>query len=225
MTTYLTTYTNLRPKFDEMSIVKRGKDMNALLYDLLSTRSPHGHEDNIRTIIQKFLATNKIGCEVQQDTKGNLIIRNSKDTKVMFSSHMDVVSNQGFGDDNTLFTTKDGYVYAGIDKVVHKFTCTKDKEIHDEYEIKNRAKDNGFDYRYYTIMPRNTRKRIASLYGTDDMFQEAWKLCDGMDYHVDKAIETKPNTLGADDKLGCYIMCSFVPCWRRVWWYWFKLYI
>ena len=54
MTTYLTTYTDLRPKFDEMSIVKRGKDMNALLYDLLSTRSPHGHEDNIRTIIQKF---------------------------------------------------------------------------------------------------------------------------------------------------------------------------
>ena len=210
MTTYLTTYTNLRPKFDEMSVVKRGTDMNALLYDLLSTRSPHGHEDNIRTIIQKFLATNKIGCEVQQDTKGNLIIRNSKDTKVMFSSHMDVVSNQGFGDDNTLFTTKDGYVYAGIDKVVHKFTCTKDKEIHDEYEIKNRAKDNGFDYRYYTIMPRNTRKRIASLYGTDDMFQEAWKLCDGMDYHVDKAIETTPNTLGADDKLGCYIMCRLL---------------
>ena len=46
MTTYLTTYTDPRPKFDEMSIVKRGKDMNALLYDLLATRSPHGHEDN-----------------------------------------------------------------------------------------------------------------------------------------------------------------------------------
>ena len=70
MTTYLTTYTDLRPKFDEMSIVKRGKDMNALLYDLLSTRSPYGHEDNIRTIIQKFLAemnryTALVNTEVQ----------------------------------------------------------------------------------------------------------------------------------------------------------------
>jgi len=208
MSTYfnLSRYTNPRPEFDEMSIVKRGKDMNTLLYDLLVTRSPHGHEDNISTIIQKFLSSNKISCEVQQDTEGNLIIRNSKDTKVMFSSHMDVVPNQGFGDANTLFTTKDGYVYAGIDKVVHKFTCIKDKEIHEEHEIKKRAKDNGFDYEYYTIMPRNTRKRIASVYGTDDMFQEAWKLCDGMDYHVDKAIKTTPNVLGADDKLGCYIM-------------------
>ena len=65
-----------------MSIVKRGKDMNALLYDLLSTRSPYGHEDNIRTIIQKFLATNKIGCEVQQDTKVILLLETVKILKL-----------------------------------------------------------------------------------------------------------------------------------------------
>ena len=199
-----------RPSFDELTVIKRAKDMNALLYDLLVTRSPHGHEDKISVIIQKFLATNKIGCEVKKDEKGNLIIRNDKDARTMFSCHMDVVSGQRHGDNNTLFTTEDGYVYAGIDKEVYQFKSVKTNEVHTEDEIKRLARDNGFDYEYYTIMPRNTRRRIASVYGTDDMFQQAWTLCDGMDYQVDNGFETLPNVLGADDKLGCYIMCRLL---------------
>ena len=79
MNTYYNNLYKPRPSFDELTVIKRAKDMNALLYDLLVTRSPHGHEDKISVIIQKFLATNKIGCEVKKDERGNLIIRNDKD--------------------------------------------------------------------------------------------------------------------------------------------------
>ena len=210
MNTYYNNLYKPRPSFDELTVIKRAKDMNALLYDLLATRSPHGHEDKISVIIQKFLATNKIGCEVKKDEKGNLIIRNDKDARTMFSCHMDVVSSQRHGDNNTLFTTEDGYVYAGIDKEVYQFKSVKTNEVHTEDEIKSLAKANGFDYEHYTIMPRNTRRRIASVYGTDDMFQQAWTPCDGMDYQVNNGFETLPNVLGADDKLGCYIMCRLL---------------
>ena len=207
MNTYYNNLYKPRPSFDELTVIKRAKDMHALLYDLLVTRSPHGHEDKISVIIQKFLATNKIGCEVKKDEKGNLIIRNDKDARTMFSCHMDVVSGQRHGDNNTLFTTEDGYVYAGIKKEMYQFKSVKTNEVHTEDEIKSLARDNGFDYRHYTI---NTSTRVASVYGTDDTFQEAWKVCDGMKYKIEKVFDTLPNVLGADDKLGCYIMCRLL---------------
>ena len=82
--------------------------------------------------------------------------------------------------------------------------------MHTESEIKILASDSGFNYKYYTIMPRNTRKSIAYVYGTDDMFQDSWTLCGDMAYKVDNVTETAPNVLGADDKLGCYIMCRLL---------------
>ena len=199
-----------RPTISSMSLVKRGKTMNALLYDLLVTRSPNGHEKAISDIISKFVSGCKTPCDIKVDDRGNLIIRTKQKSSVMFSSHMDVVANQGHGDNNSLFVTGDNYVYAGFDKAVYKFTCTKTNELHTESEIKKLASDSGFDYRYYTIMPRNTRKSIAYVYGTDDMFQDSWTLCGDMAYKVDNVVETVPNVLGADDKLGCYIMCRLL---------------
>lgn len=199
-----------RPDISSMSLVKRGNTMNTLLYDLLVTRSPNGHEKAISDIISKFVSGCKMPCDIKVDDRGNLIIRTKQKSSVMFSSHMDVVANQGHGDNNSLFVTGDNYVYAGIDKTVYKFICTKTKEVHTESEIKILASDSGFNYKYYTIMPRNTRKSIAYVYGTDDMFQDSWTLCGDMAYKVDNVTETAPNVLGADDKLGCYIMCRLL---------------
>ena len=67
------------PEVETMTKVTRGKQMDNLLYDLLTTVSPHGKEKLISDIIMKALTSGtnkrKRNFEIRVDVKGNLIVK------------------------------------------------------------------------------------------------------------------------------------------------------
>ena len=112
------------PKVETMTKVTRGKQMDNLLYDLLTTVSPHGKEKLISDIILEALARGtakkkgyKVDWNAHIDVKGNLIVRvgDYKKSKVMFSSHMDTVQSRVPVDTTDLRVDDEGYVYASYD--------------------------------------------------------------------------------------------------------------
>ena len=114
------------PEVATMTKVTRGKQMDNLLYDLLTTVSPHGKEKLISDIILEALAKGtkkKKGYKAHIDVKGNLIVKvgDYKKSKVMFSSHMDTVQSRVPVDKTDLRITDEGYVYASYDKDVHEY--------------------------------------------------------------------------------------------------------
>ena len=118
------------PKVETMTKVTRGKQMDNLLYDLLTTVSPHGKEKLISDIILEALARGtakkkgyKVDWNAHIDVKGNLIVKvgDYKKSKVMFSSHMDTVQSRVPVDKTDLRITDEGYVYASYDKDVHEY--------------------------------------------------------------------------------------------------------
>ncbi len=80
------------PKVETMTKVTRGKQMDNLLYDLLTTVSPHGKEKLISDIIMKALTSGttkrKRKFDMRIDVKGNLIIKvgDYKKSKVNYGS-------------------------------------------------------------------------------------------------------------------------------------------
>ena len=212
-------YTNLaglrstRPEFSELELIERDSGtMDNLLYDLLATISPYGKEEPIAKIIEDYVAKVSPNASVDIDTKGNLIIKTTRNPKAMFSSHMDVVRNQASGNKthNDLYITKDGYVYAGISKTQNEFTSLEDNETYSSGAIKSKAIAEGFDFDHYTIMPKGKGGKTVSVWGTNDMFHEPWTLCGDSEYITNEITVSSPNVLGADDKLGCYIMCKLI---------------
>ena len=197
------------PEVETMTKVTRGKQMDNLLYDLLTTVSPHGKEKLISDIIMKALTSGttkrKRKFDMRIDVKGNLIIKvgDYKKSKVMFSSHMDTVQHKVPVDKTDLRITDDGIVYASYDTDVHEYVY-KDKVITKD-EIGDLAEESGFKYANYILMGKNSSKRV---YGSDNEFDD-WQATDIV---VDTQTQVKPvsSVLGADDKLGCYIMCRLI---------------
>jgi uncharacterized protein (DUF779 family) len=143
--------------------------------------------------------------DMRIDVKGNLIIKvgDYKKSKVMFSSHMDTVQHKVPVDKTDLRITDDGIVYASYDTDVHEYVY-KDKVITKD-EIGDLAEESGFKYANYILMGKNSSKRV---YGSDNEFDD-WQATDIV---VDTQTQVKPvsSVLGADDKLGCYIMCRLI---------------
>lgn len=197
------------PEVETMTKVTRGKQMDNLLYDLLTTVSPHGKEKLISDIIMKALTSGttkrKRKFDMRIDVKGNLIIKvgDYKKSKVMFSSHMDTVQHKVPVDKTDLRITDDGIVYASYDTDVHEYVY-KDKVITKD-EIGDLAEESGFKYANYILMGKNSSKRV---YGSDNEFDD-WQATDIV---VDTQTQVRPvsSVLGADDKLGCYIMCKLI---------------
>ena len=147
------------PDVADMKIVKKGIDIDPLLFDLLTTVSPSGKEDVIVPIIKKYIGWDKaFGKElcVQVDKKGNLYVRVGKPNtqKTMFSSHMDVVSAQArAGDTIDLRITKDKMVYASYNAVEKFYVDAEEKEVSSStigsYMRNKDNKGDEFSYHYY----------------------------------------------------------------------------
>ena len=200
------------PKVETMTKVTRGKQMDNLLYDLLTTVSPHGKEKLISDIILEALARGtakkkgyKVDWNAHIDVKGNLIVRvgDYKKSKVMFSSHMDTVQSSVPVDTTDLRVDDEGYVYASYDTDVHEYVH-KDKVL-TKSEICDLAEDKGFKFQNYVLMGKGKTKTV---YGSDNDFDD-WQKTD-VSVTTKTSIKPVPSVLGADDKLGCYIMCRLI---------------
>lgn len=194
--------TNLKEKkLSEMTVVERGKTMAPLLYDLLTTQS-HANfgEENIIKIISDYLPHNKF----YTDEKGNLstvVLDGTKESRVMFSCHLDTVDNGNKGIARQLFED-DGWIRCGIVKNKRKLVIGKET-VEDEYDLGKIVKSKyQTDFDNYTVYK-------GKLHGTDDTLFEAWTNLD-IDCSFKEYKELSKNVLGADDKLGCYIMCRLI---------------
>ena len=161
----------------DMPLVKRGKDMNVLLFDLLTNSYSHASTQN-ESIVRNILSNHirKYTDDIMVDKKGNLIVHvgDYKASKVMFSSHMDTVHDN----DQTLINlhiSDDKYVKASFDDVDIGFVGKGDKEYSEKELSSMSAKD------FNANKVRVVQKTVMS-----------------------------PTVLGADDKLGCYIMCKLI---------------
>lgn len=122
----------------ENKIIRRNT-MPGLLYDLLTTPSPHPDESRVQNIILNNLPRNNKGEPIKnitynKDKYGNIIVTVGprEKTTVMFSSHMDMIyvpsklnKDFDFKKDNTLLYSRnslntekddndDGYIWGGI---------------------------------------------------------------------------------------------------------------
>ena len=196
---------NVKPKveLDETTRLQRGDDkMNTLLFDLLTNASPNGTEKIIADIITSYVSKNlpaKAYEVIPDDGGDNLIIRVGKANNVMFSSHMDTVHTSNRHNIN-LHITDENYVYGSIDEM-SKLYYNDDDEHVTQHQIEQEAKKHGASYDHYIMWS-------GKLYGSDDDF-DGWSDLN-MEYTHKHEVVTKNSVLGADDKLGCYIMCRMI---------------
>ena len=118
-------------ELEQMKRVERGKDMDSLLYDLLTTHSHKDFgEDAVRKIITDYLK-DKTSNSPTVDEKGNLYVnvRNKNKTKstVMFSCHLDTVDSSNKGIDRILLKTDDEWIRCAITKQEKYLTIGKEK--------------------------------------------------------------------------------------------------
>ena len=200
------------PEVATMTKVTRGKQMDNLLYDLLTTVSPHGKEKLISDIILEALAKGtkkkrgyKLDWNAHLDVKGNLIVKvgDYKKSKVMFSSHMDTVQSRVPVDKTDLRITDEGYVYASYDTDVHEYVH-KDI-VMTKNEIADLTEEKGFKFQNYILMGKGKTKIV---YGSDNDFDD-WVQTD-VSVNTRTSVKPVSSVLGADDKLGCYIMCRLI---------------
>lgn len=187
---------------NELKKVVRGKDMDSLLYDLLTTVSPHGKEASIVNII--LGAISKKDIEYKIDPKGNLIVRvgDCKKSKVMFSCHTDTVQKSGV-DTIDLRITKDGWVRGSVNTEHHDYVDKKGNVI-TKSDMEDLA-DSETKFMNYILLGKGKYK---TLYGSDNDFDD-WSDT-GLKFSTKTTIKPKATILGADDKLGCYIMCQLI---------------
>ena len=97
------------------------------------------------------------------------------------------------------------YVHATIDSEVHEY-LDDDGEVITETQIKSAARKAGQSYSYYTLFPNNGVKTKRTLFGSNSQFDD-WTSTD-IKYTIRTVTKPTPCVLGADDKLGCYIMSA-----------------
>jgi len=176
------------------------KHIDPLLFNLLTTISPHGKEGFIAKIIMDYVTKNVKQFKVIPDKeKHNLIIQVGK-SNVMFSSHMDTVQSKGARATNNLYLTKDNYVYAGYPKESRVYINSSNQTIKQD-EMEKEAEDIGMAFSNYVM-------HNGVLYGSDDDF-DGW-VNTGLKFKYKTVTSTSSTILGADDKLGCYIMCRLM---------------
>ena len=189
--------------------ITRGKEMDSLLFDLLTTVSPYGKESLISDIILKAINKGKKHKKKvisRLDVKGNLIVQvgDYKKSKVMFSSHMDTVQTNLPVSETDLRLTEDGFVYASYDTEVSEYLDhSKNKVTQDD--IEDFAEASGHKYQNYILLGKGKAK---TLHGSDSKF-DGW-VSTGLTVKPVTTLKPVPSVLGADDKLGCYIMCKLI---------------
>ena len=198
----LLSYMDKEDDFTKMKKVVRGKDMDSLLFDLLTTVSPHGKEEPIVDMIIK--AISKHGkCEV--DVLGNLIVKvgDYKKSRVMFSCHTDTVQRSTGRSKIDLMMSEDGWVRGTVDSEHYTYIDAKGNTI-SKRKMEEQA-DEKQKFMNYILLGKGKYKK---LYGSDNDFDD-WHDT-GFKFATKTEIKPKGSILGADDKLGCYIMCNLI---------------
>jgi len=208
-TSYQTSAAPVVADISEIPVAVRGKDINELLYDLLVTVSPHGHEDKIVSIIKEFVGKVSPETECKLDTCGNLHVKIGDNPKTMFSSHMDTVQKESLGDKTTLHLSPELFVSASTSKSVQNYVNSAG-DIVTETQMKAEARAAGANYTHYTLLADDlghteTKRR---LYGSFSQF-DGWSNTH-LQYTVKTTVKPVSCVLGADDKLGVYTMCKLI---------------
>ena len=118
-----TLYSNLVPAkpvvdVSEIPVAVRGKDIDPLLYDLLSTVSPYGKESKVNELLLAFIAKAQPKVTPHVDVKGNLIVQIGENPKTMFSCHTDTVQSGVNHEYTTLHISSELYVHASVPSMV-----------------------------------------------------------------------------------------------------------
>ena len=189
-------------ELEQMKRVERGKDIDSLLYDLLTTQSHINFgEDAVRKIITDYLGAK---TKFETDSKGNLYInvlkKNKTPSKVMFSSHLDTVDSRNKGVERIILKTEDDWIRCAIVKEEKYLTIGKEKV--NKFQLESLARKKDMDFDTYTI-------RDGKVYGSDEPLFGNW-VYTGIDAKIKSEPKLRANILGADDKVGCYIMCRMI---------------
>lgn len=204
-------------KKPQMLPLVKGDTITPLLFDLLTNGLPGGHEEKIRDIIVEYVKTTGVtDKQITIDAFGNLMIEVFKEdgtsSNMMFSCHMDTVHREPttvklYITANNENPDKDGMVYGFKNQTKNVYT-NPDTDI--EYDTKAldaiaKAKG-GWNYKLTAIEDRpgfakmQLFDRLTSKYSNTDF------VC-----KIKGTTSTlSPSVLGADDKLGCYILCNMI---------------
>jgi len=200
-----TSYSNLpavNPVADvsEIPVAVRGKDIDPLLFDLLRTVSPHGKESKINELLLAFISKVQPDITPHVDVKGNLIMQIGKHPKTMFSCHTDTVQGGIDQEFTTLHISPEMYVHASIPSDVTWYENSAGDTVTD-LNMKQEARSDGKAFPFYTLLD-------GRLYGSKNQF-DGW-VDTQKRYATRTAVKPKACVLGADDKLGCYILCRLI---------------
>ena len=193
-----------KPDVSTMRVALSGKDIDPLLHELLSHATPHGFESEICEIITKWVAKTCPELKPHVDPKGNLHIKVG-DSRTMFSCHMDTVHR--IEQDIQLHMSDELFVHASMPTEVSYYTNDKGDTVA-EHAMRQEARAAGHSYTHYTLFANHGVANKRQLFGSASQL-DGWQPT-GITYTVETAIQDTPCILGADDKLGCYIMCRLI---------------
>ncbi len=225
---YTRTVTDKKEQFDrsKMREIVRGESgFPPLLYDLLHYGNPHPHEGPVRDVITKYLLANTVlkdGEDFWADGNGNLFV-SVGESETLFSCHMDTVHKV-----QTLVYPMMQKNDKGEDTGL-VFGATKAEKttvISTEWVRSDTGKTLPADYpeTLRTTLEAKTVK-LLPLKGEDgvivpDVFQVILSWDDKVDriarFNLTRKLTTETrivmeeSILGADDKLGCYLMCEMI---------------
>ena len=208
-------YSNYTPRTQlTLREAVRGMDIPHLLYDLLQQGSPRHSEDKVEKIITHFLDRLPHNIKYNTDSVGNLIVTvGDGPHETMFSSHMDTVSAAS-GRITPFITTgdtqRDGYVYGST-----KNSNVYFHEVHTNRKIKaNELKDFAKEIagnEHFSLKRNGTSARGNEQF--DFLVIDNGKMVKRDGVLLTKVVGDptySPSGLGADDKVGCYIMCRMI---------------
>ena len=203
---------------DKVREVVRGKDMNELLYDLLSIASPHKSEGEakVRDTIIAYLK--QLNTPHYVDKFGNLIAQVGKigehGSRTMFSAHMDTVH----------------YTYATVTPMITVNSGADDGYVYGAQKIVTTEFHNSLTDKYLLAGKLPNLYKALGVQGFNPSLVKVGETADGnhvfrvqRDKDGRRVVENSPvltkyvrapkyteKVLGADDKVGCYILCNLI---------------
>lgn len=215
------TETASRPSFNEMvKIELAGKQIDPLLYKLLTTSSPYGTEEPVAKIIVAW--AKKCGVDVANseflwfsEKEQNLIIdlRLDDTHTTMFSCHMDTMQDNAAPIELWMTTSQckapgEGFIFAAKSKMLYTlFDYDNPAEVVSLHPILQKERIYNYNM-YLDKTKKNGDKVLATIW---EQPYNGPEKDSGLHFWAKKSHTVRtPATLGADDKIGCYIMCKLI---------------
>lgn len=186
------------------------KLIHPFLFDILTQATPHGHEELIIPTIEAFIAPHKI----DKDEFGNVYVRIGENIETMFSCHLDTVHTKP--ERITLMITegtgavdKDGFVYAARREYVYKYFINGDEKELFKYEMETQL-DKFFGRGLWEQVETNDPNIFAVRAYQDKEDKVGWLVPNCTVQRKVTRESLEGCVLGADDKVGIYIMCRLI---------------